>query len=405
MKRAVLLLALALVLVTAGCDVVSAPDRASRGASITGATLTHDEAGEWVPFSIQAQKAGDLIGVDFRGNVAQGRLQIQLLDPQGKEAWSETIGPGEFVVNRATAAEQEGEYKLRLSWDGAILVLYNLMWKPFAIPAPVILPIALLSPVGMLLVALGFIVFALRQRGGWGYLLLGALFWIVTVALKFAWAIPINNTVFGELRGVLPDPIAQLVFEIYVGALTGVFEVAVTYVVLRLTPLGRVGWPKALAFAVGFGAVEAILLSVSPLAGVILGLVSPSQLSAPVLQILTGLNNPLMGLTSPWERFFTIWIHVFCNVLLFYAIRSGTLRAFWLSFAYKTLLDTIGAMAQMSGLISADALGAVWVVEAAIGILGAIAWWGTGKVKARFPAGPPPGQGQVDHADIQAQAG
>ena len=85
---------------------------------------------------------------------------------------------------------------------------YSLVWRPGGSAAPAITPVALLSGVGMLAVAVGFVAYAATRPLGWRYLLLGALAWIVTVALKFAWAIPVNPPLYNLAMAALPEPLA-----------------------------------------------------------------------------------------------------------------------------------------------------------------------------------------------------
>jgi uncharacterized membrane protein YhfC len=170
-----------------------------------------------------------------------------------------------------------------------------------------------------------------------------------------------------------------------VGSLTGIFEVGITYLLLQLGAKrrGKAPWRSALAFGIGFGAVEALLLGINPLVSVIIALVSPAALPFDALQALSILNNPLWGAAGVVERFFTIWIHVVCNVLIFYAIAVRQPKWFWLSFAYKTVLDTIAAYVQVGGLTGS--LGAIWVTEGIIAVLGAAAWWYTFQIARRYP--------------------
>ena len=259
---------------------------------------------------------------------------------------------------------------------------------PLFVSEPIVLsPIALLGGIGMLVVALGFFGYALARRlGGW-MLLWGALAWVVTVALKFAWAIPVNRIVYEAAQG-LPQPLGNLLFYVYVGALTGVFEVGLTWLLLRYTRLGKSAWGGALAFGIGFGAVEAALLALSPLITVIMALVNPSSLPAGVLEQFAVLNNPLQGLAPIWERFFTIWVHILSAVLLFYGIRVRQARWFWLAFLYKTGIDAVAAFAQVSGFISAtgtEGLTRIWTIEALVGLWGVVGWLGARWVGQHFP--------------------
>ncbi len=216
------------------------------------------------------------------------------------------------------------------------------------------------------------------------------LAWGVTVALKFAWAIPLNSRIYNALNGALPAVVAQPLFDLYVGALTGVFEVAVTYAVLRRTRFGRAPWAQAFAFGIGFGAIETLLLSLTPLLSVVAALVSPGVFPLTALESLAQLNDPVYSLAPVVERFFTVWVHIFSNVLIFYAIAKREPRWFWLAFMFKTLIDTVAAFAQVSGMLSGtgtSALVNLWLIEAIVVVWGLCGWWArngsSGNIRAR----------------------
>lgn len=382
MRRLVALLlagALGLLLCT-GCATGSQPAE-FEGASITGATLNEQAAGERMMFGVTVAQAGDPIGVDFRGSVSEGSLRAQLVDAGGKAVWQGTAGRGPFAFN-TTARPEPGEYVLGVAWDGPVQAQYALVWKPHPIEVPRVTLLALLPGLGMLAVALGFVLYAAARRLGWRYLGLGALAWVVTVALKFAWAIPINPPLEHALSAVLPQWMSAPLFYLYAGVLTGAFEVGVTYLVLGRTRLGYAPWKSALAFGIGFGAVEAALLAVSPLAGVLIALTSPHMLPPAMLEALVQLNNVLRGLAPVWERFFVVWAHVLANVLIFHALAVGRPRWFWLAFAYKTALDTVAAAGQG---VAAGSLAGMWAIEAFVGVFGVLGWLGTRWLGRRYP--------------------
>jgi hypothetical protein len=90
----------------------------------------------------------------------------------------------------------------------------------------------------------------------------------------------------------------------------------------------------------------------------------------------------LYGLAPVAERFGTILVHVFCNALLFYGVASGKARWMWVSFVYKSLLDTIAGFAQFWGV---ETLPKIWAIEALILIFGFVAWWGILQIKRHYP--------------------
>jgi hypothetical protein len=70
-----------------------------------------------------------------------------------------------------------------------------------------------------------------------------------------------------------------------------------------------------------------------------------------------------------------------CSVLLFYGVTSGQARWFWLSFVYKTLVDTIVAFAQFWGT---ETLLKLWAIDALILAFGCLAWWGINFISQRY---------------------
>ncbi len=379
MKRLPLfLLAVTLLLIAAGC--APAPAVKAGGASVIGVTVQETAAGADQVFTVPAQP-GDQLGIDFRGTLNQGSLRLELLDPAGQVVWQSENQTAVFAVDDTLTLDQAGDYHLRTAWDGPVQGRYDLIWRPGPVEVPSISPIALIDGAGMIAVGLGFLAWALRGRRLWRYAFLGGLFWLITVALKLAFASAVNQTIYNELLYGLGKIPGSLIFYLYVGALTGVFEVGLTYAVLRVSKLGKADWAHALAFGAGFGVIEAFLLGISPLAAVIAALTSPDTLSVQVLHQLARLNDFLYAILPVWERFFTIWVHIFANVLLFYAVITRQKRWVWLSFGFKTLFDSVAAYAQISGITT---LGFLWTIEAVVAAFGLAGWWGVTKLKRMY---------------------
>lgn len=375
-KRHIILLVLLLLL--AGCQAEQQPEEKNW---VSG-PLDEGAAGSIVPFTIPVERAGDPIGVDFRGALANGAVRVQLTDARGEVVWQEEVSsPGAFVVNEVINAPEAGEYRLGLVWDGPVQMQYSLQYARGKIESPTISPLALLSGVGMIVVAAGYIAYVIARRLHGGYLGLGALAWVVAVVLKFAWAIPINKIVYNALYGSLPEMLAGPIFYLYVGALTGVFEVALVWLVLRYTRLGKADWKRVLAFGIGFGAVEALLLGLSSLGNVVAAMLVPDLFPPAALEEFAKLSNVLYVLAPILERFFTVLVHILSNALLFYAVAHHQPRWFWLAFVYKTLIDTVAAYAQVTG----RTLGKIWAVEAVVAVWGVLGWWGTRLIARNYP--------------------
>jgi uncharacterized membrane protein YhfC len=255
-------------------------------------------------------------------------------------------------------------------------------------------PVILLGGTGMILVALGFLAYAIVRRLGWKYLIFGALLWFGTVAVKFALAIPFNSTVYRTLTGGAKEGIGVLVFDLYVGTLTGLTEVLIVFLVLRYSRWGKVEWNRALAFGIGFGAFEALLLGIGSLTTMLVVMLAPQSLPAEALSQFRLAENVLFSIAPIVERFFTIWVHILSNVLLFYAVVIKQVRWFWLAFVYKSLIDAWAAWGQLAGMTATAEQ--VWVLEIVVILWGVIGWLGTRWVQARYPNVTP----EVSHAVV-----
>jgi uncharacterized membrane protein YhfC len=371
-----------LLLALAGCAAADQPSPTA-GASVSG-TRQEEAAGSADLLAVQVEQADEPIGVDFRG-VVSGTVRAQMADAAGTAIWQAEVGPtGPFAVNTVVEPPTAGEYQLGLAWDGPMQIQYALQWKPGRIEVPTISPLALMAGVGMVVVAVGFVVYTLAtHQMNWKYLGLGALAWIVAVFLKFLWAVPVNPVVYDFLTRTLPEAVGLPIYELYVGALTGVFEVALVWLAMRYSRLGQgVTWKGAFSFGVGFGSLEALLLGVSSAASVIAALTTPDIFPLETLTQIAQASNPLYGLAPVVERFFTILVHIFANVLIFYAVAKKQPRWFWVAFAYKTLIDALAAFGQVMGL---DTLATLWAIEAFVVIWGAIGWLGIRWIKGQYP--------------------
>jgi uncharacterized membrane protein YhfC len=117
------------------------------------------------------------------------------------------------------------------------------------------------------------------------------------------------------------------------------------------TRLRRTDFDGAVAFGIGFGGIEVFLMGSVALVQTMLLVVFPNHIPA-------GLRDALLKqfargsmatiLLSIVERASAMAVHCLASVLLIYAVRTRRRVWFWLSFAYKTLIDTIAAWALLA---------------------------------------------------------
>ena len=355
-------------------------------ATVQGGQIDEAAAGEQFYFTVSIDQSlidsGLPIHVEVSGKVETGSLTYQLRRPDGTVLWSSGKLTGEYAIKEDIRPDRAtlGDHMLGMVYEAGTRATYDLGWHAIALQPTILIP-----GIGMTLVALLAAAWALRKGGTWRMLGWGALFWAFTVALKFAFAIPVN-TPLSQLLGVSyqnPLSVGNIIFYIYVGALTGIFEVLVAWLVLRKRALGRASWKQALAFGVGFGAFEALLLGLLALTQSVGVLLSPDTLPIYTLGSMANNNNVLFAIAPVVERISVIFAHVFTCVAIFYAIAVRQPKWMWMAVLYKTVLDAPAGLAQFTGLNTLDKL---WALEGVILLIGLVGLWAAWRISQRYPA-------------------
>ncbi len=380
MKRNITLIisALLFIFLLTGCAPESSTPQ--DGGYITGATLNATAAGENEITRVEIVPGKEELGIDFRCTILTGSATFQVTDESGAVQFEREVRPGDGFFNETIAVEP-GAYRLGLSWKGAVTGSYNVEWAPGALEIPQITWLAFIPGAGMLIVGLIFSIYGVR-KGGWKYALLGAAFWAGTVVIKFAIAAVANAPLYRWMTAALPGLPGTLLFSLYVGLLTGVTEILITWLFLRFTRLGQTVWQKMLSFSLNFGSFEAILLGVSSLIGVITVMTMASQVPLTSIRNIAQLNNVIYGMAPIIERIFTIGVHLGCNLLLFYAVFKKESRWFWLSFALKSGIDAVAGYAQLSGQVSSVSF--LWLIEGFVILFGLAGFWISRWLRVKF---------------------
>lgn len=233
----------------------------------------------------------------------------------------------------------------------------------------------ILTGIGMILVGILFPAFWISKRKTpLKPFLVGALLWIICVAAKFAVAIPFNQKFFQTLLIHLPPVPAQLIYYTYVGLLTGIFECGLLYIIIKQTSLRFYNFDSAVAFGIGFGSVEAIAVGLkSFMTAIITGNITFAGSFVPYLYV----PAPIV------ERFFTVFGHLFCALLIFYAIKSGRMVYFFISLLFKTFNDALAAWFIYTFMIS---LSNIWGAELIVALFGTIGFYGCRYLSKKYDA-------------------
>jgi uncharacterized membrane protein YhfC len=244
----------------------------------------------------------------------------------------------------------------------------------------------LLNGLGMMLVAVAAVMLGgCGKRPLWRVLGIGAGAWAIGVALKFAWAIPMNAAIRRGLQLLLGAAASAPFYWLYVGLLTGIFECGIALLFVRRSQLRNAGWHQAVAFGVGFGAMEAFALGAVATLTLVLSTiffdVLPPSAKTPLLKSYG--SFALIPL-SVFERITALLAHVFSCVLIVMSVRLARQRWFWLSFAYKTALDGVAAWSILAYGVR-ESVGRLAQTEVLFAAFAVVAAAGLARLKPRFP--------------------
>lgn len=174
-----------------------------------------------------------------------------------------------------------------------------------------------------------------RLPAAWSTIGWGALAFPLSQLARFALLIPLTFALNPVSGGVDPAVIAGVNAAILV-LTSGLFEETARWVVLRFWATRARRWPDGVAFGLGHGGIEAILLlGASAISGIALlatadtaletvRSTAPDQAGALEAQIAT-LQGFTVGLASlgVYERILAIILHVACSVIVLRGVRES----------------------------------------------------------------------------------
>ena len=210
------------------------------------------------------------------------------------------------------------------------------------------------------------------------FFLLGALAWIAAVVLKGIAALP-KDSIIEVFRNLLPAYLSEPLAWIYIGILTGIFECGI--ILLFLCVFKRLReqiWDEAVGLGLGFGAFEALMLGIGAFVLTLLVILIPEQLPKGLMELMRAphLDTPLVIPAPIIERISTLFIHIFSTVLIVFSFMTKEWKWFWLSFLYKTVVDSIAGAVYVSygignlTVYTLYTLEAIFAFIAIVGILG-----------------------------------
>jgi len=205
--------------------------------------------------------------------------------------------------------------------------------------------ILILGPIGNFLVGiLSIITWKLKKNIRIKYFVLGGIVWVLAIIPKIIMDITVTSKLNYLTMKMLGLPAFFIVIGLYIGLRTGIFECGFTYLAIAKSKLKEATFNEIIAFGIGFGAFEAILISIPSIIQFIVFIINPSVINViPETQrriIEIQLNMPSWIIPAPIiERIFTLIIHVFTVALIFVSIIRKEIRYFIFAFLIKSILD------------------------------------------------------------------
>ena len=197
---------------------------------------------------------------------------------------------------------------------------------------------------GMILVGIFSILWSLNYGSKLSLILVGFLAWIVSIGLKLAWSIQTNKKIINYLEKKFSSKLSGPITWTYIGSLTGIFECGISLLfVLFIPSLFNANWQDIIGFGIGFGAIESIILGLISLTSNLYFLIKPSTAPKEIKKLwkkykkysVTAISTPIV------ERATTIPIHTLTKILIVLAVQQNMYYLFWLSFFFKSLVDSV----------------------------------------------------------------
>jgi uncharacterized membrane protein YhfC len=251
-------------------------------------------------------------------------------------------------------------------------------------PSPrMVNPFLIISPIGMILVGLvALFYWRCKTEVPWRYFGFGALIWAIAIGIKLAMDLTITTPfyLFLSSYGAL---VALAGLSLYVGLRTGLLESGLSYLAVAKTGFRTMKGEQALAFGIGFGAIEAIVLGGQTLLNLAALIIYPQLIALlpPAQQAALDLPT-IVVFAAILERAFVLLIHVFTSVLVVYSVMAKMIRYLVYSILFKTLVD--GMLPGLTSVFDASIVSGIYAIEVPIAALGVIAFFGTRWILQKF---------------------
>jgi uncharacterized membrane protein YhfC len=324
----------------------------------------HTETGEqdtaWYNFEFSLSEDGSRLIMNLESTLDAGSLDVLI------------TGAGYDVI---------GHYS-----NAGVFSHQNVIFGPLSDSEPVLIRIAALYAIGdwhisftefsprhsvtavlvsgilvILIVIASVVLWKARSHSAMKWVLIGGLVWIIGVALKFLCAYTLNNPILSWFESTLGHTGYLLVGSMYIGSLTGIFEIGITLLFALGIKSMYESPGRALGVGLGAGGLEAALIGLSQIgsyAMVMGGLPGNDQVLVALAKASS--MTPLFVLVAPVERMIAMLCHISSRMLVLFAVATKRHRFFWYAFFIMTALDAVAGYFHLAELLNRISM---WWIE------------------------------------------
>ncbi len=249
-------------------------------------------------------------------------------------------------------------------------------------------PFLVFSGLGMMLVGFFPLIYWWKEKDiSFKFFGFGFIAWVAAVSIKALMDVSVTKGIYSWFSTFSNQVLVIGLTGLYVGLRTGILENVFPYLLMVKFRLKDMFFEETVAFGLGFGCLEAILLGFSSFINVLVFVLCPELLNlVPAPQraiVLKQLSVSSLFIPAPViERLFTIFVHVFSVLLVAASLHENKLSLFLVAVVYKTAVD--GLIPFLQSCFNLQTLKGLYFVEAIVAIMGLIGLVGCYKLKSYF---------------------
>jgi uncharacterized membrane protein YhfC len=326
--------------------------------------LGPEPASKHCPLTLDVPKHTRALEYSVHVDLTEGRAGVRLTDSAGEKRAEFSTGGSLQISRRVRTWGQTGTWKLEVVPEKAVGT-----WSVRVVTKSETVPIVLFLAPGLGMVFVGgaaVLWWRWQSQAKWRWFWVGAAVWFVGVVLKVVFSILLNQPILKAIDSFVPHTSYLLLGGLYVGLLTGIFEIGVTLVAALIWRRMADDAARGFAVGVGAGAFEAILLGF----GVLLTSAVAITMGGPLRDRIAADVDIAANVTRLWwlgpsvERVIAIACHTSSRALVLWGVARG--KWFWpfaAGFTIMTAIDAVAGYVHLAGLLGKVSL---WWIELAV---------------------------------------